>query len=78
MISAISSTPAESASSTITWMTGLATPSGVTTGSKVLGTALVYGNMRVPSPATGITALRTETGRVMSSSKQGMPYAFWR
>ena len=47
--------PARTASSTTYWMAGLST-----TGSISLGWALVAGRKRVPSPAAGMTALRTE------------------
>ena len=46
--------PARTASSTTCWMAGLST-----TGSISLGWALVAGRKRVPSPAAGMTALRT-------------------
>src|SRR5438045_416019 len=46
--------PAAAASSTAYWMSGLST-----TGSISLGLALVTGRKRVPSPATGNTALVT-------------------
>src|SRR5579864_9450106 len=45
--------PAESASSTAYWISGLST-----TGSISLGLALVAGRKRVPRPATGNTAVR--------------------
>src|SRR5450759_50778 len=48
------SMPAETASSTAYWMTGLST-----SGSISLGWALVAGRKRVPQPAAGKTALRT-------------------
>ena len=48
-----SSIPAARASSTAYWISGLST-----TGSISLGTALVAGRNRVPSPATGNTAFR--------------------
>src|SRR5882672_3268913 len=50
----ISSSPEATASSTTYWMVGLSTR-----GSISLGWALVAGRNRVPSPAAGITALRT-------------------
>src|SRR6476659_9954555 len=46
--------PAATASSTTYWIAGLST-----TGSISLGVALVAGRNRVPSPATGTTALVT-------------------
>src|SRR3954452_6281545 len=46
--------PARTASSTTYWIAGLST-----TGSISLGIALVAGRKRVPSPAAGMTALRT-------------------
>src|SRR5438874_10148933 len=46
--------PAALASSIAYWISGLST-----TGSISLGIALVAGKKRVPSPATGNTALRT-------------------
>src|SRR6185295_3660756 len=46
--------PARTASSTTSWIVGVST-----IGSISLGTALVAGKKRVPSPAAGITALRT-------------------
>src|SRR5450432_4442639 len=46
--------PAAAASSTAYWISGLST-----TGSISLGLALVTGRKRVPSPATGKTALVT-------------------
>ena len=46
--------PARTASSTTYWMAGLST-----SGSISLGWAFVAGRNRVPSPAAGITALRT-------------------
>src|ERR1700675_4150199 len=46
--------PAALASSSAYWISGLST-----TGSISFGSALVAGRMRVPSPATGNTALRT-------------------
>src|SRR5436190_15642841 len=46
--------PAALASSIAYWISGLST-----TGSISLGIALVAGRKRVPSPATGNTALRT-------------------
>src|SRR5258706_9675026 len=49
----ISSTPAATASSTIYCNVGLST-----SGSISFGTTLLAGNTRVPSPATGSTALR--------------------
>ncbi len=48
------SMPASAASSTAYWMRGLSS-----TGSISFGTDLVAGRNRVPSPATGTTALRT-------------------
>src|SRR5919199_1785153 len=51
--STISSIPALTASSTISWITGTST-----IGSISLGMALVAGKKRVPSPAAGMTALR--------------------
>src|SRR3954452_16410368 len=50
----MSSMPARAASSTTYWIAGLST-----TGSISLGCAFVTGRNRVPSPAAGITALRT-------------------
>jgi hypothetical protein len=50
----ISVMPAAMASSTAYWISGLST-----TGSISLGLALVAGRNRVPSPATGKTALVT-------------------
>src|ERR1043165_6900593 len=50
----ISSIPAATHSSTISWMLGVST-----SGSISFGTAFVAGRNRVPSPATGSTALRT-------------------
>src|SRR6476469_9900921 len=50
----ISSMPAPTHSSTISWMLGVST-----IGSISFGIALVAGKNRVPSPATGKTALRT-------------------
>jgi hypothetical protein len=47
------SIPAARASSTAYWISGLST-----TGSISLGIAFVAGRKRVPSPATGSTALR--------------------
>src|SRR5215216_2641872 len=52
----MSSIPAPTASSITYWMEGLSTR-----GSISLGCALVAGRKRVPSPAAGITALRTFT-----------------
>src|SRR5580700_2729329 len=49
-----SSTPAALASSTAYWVSGRST-----IGSISFGIALVAGRLRVPSPATGNTALRT-------------------
>src|SRR5882757_243881 len=49
--------PAALASSIAYWINGLST-----TGSISLGIALVAGRKRVPSPATGNTALRTGFG----------------
>ena len=49
-----SSSPAATASSTTYWIAGLST-----TGSISFGVALVAGRNRVPSPAAGMTALRT-------------------
>ena len=46
--------PANTASSTACWINGVDN-----TGSKAFGTRFVTGKNRVPSPATGITALRT-------------------
>src|SRR5436309_1661983 len=46
--------PAALASSSAYWISGLST-----TGSISFGSALVAGNVRVPRPATGKTALRT-------------------
>ena len=46
--------PAAEASSTAYWISGLST-----IGSISFGIALVAGRKRVPSPATGKTALRT-------------------
>ena len=46
--------PEATASSMMYWITGLSTM-----GSISLGTVLVAGSIRVPSPAAGITALRT-------------------
>src|ERR1700709_1221072 len=51
--------PACTASSTTYWMAGLST-----TGSISLGVALVAGRNRVPSPATGTTALVPVASRV--------------
>ena len=53
-MSMMSRTPAATASATMYWMVGVSTM-----GSSSLGTALVAGRNRVPSPAAGITALRT-------------------
>ncbi|CUP67058.1 Uncharacterised protein [Flavonifractor plautii] len=50
----MSSIPAATASSMMYWITGLSTM-----GSISLGTVLVAGSIRVPSPAAGMTALRT-------------------
>ena len=50
----MSSIPARTASSTTYWMAGLST-----TGSISFGCAFVAGRNRVPSPAAGMTALRT-------------------
>src|SRR5215831_6205297 len=50
----ISVMPAAAASSTANWISGLST-----TGSISLGLALVTGRNRLPSPATGKTALVT-------------------
>src|SRR3981189_3587192 len=50
----MSSMPAWAASSTTYWMDGLSA-----TGSISLGCGFVAGKLRVPSPAAGITALRT-------------------
>src|SRR6185312_8212461 len=50
----ISSIPAATHSSTMSWMLGTST-----SGSISLGIAFVAGRNRVPSPATGSTALRT-------------------
>ena len=55
-----SSSPAATASSTTYWMAGLST-----TGSISFGVALVAGRNRVPSPAAGITALRTVASLLM-------------
>src|SRR3989442_13006583 len=46
--------PAFTASSTISWMVG-----GSTIGSISFGTVLVTGRKRVPSPAAGMTTLRS-------------------
>src|SRR4051812_23088556 len=54
MTNTISSIPAATHSSTISWMLGTST-----SGSNSLGTTLVTGRKRVPRPATGSTALRT-------------------
>src|SRR3984957_14262538 len=54
VMSSTSSRPAETASSTTYWISGLST-----TGSISLGIALVAGRNRVPRPPTGNTALRT-------------------
>ena len=54
----MSSIPAATASSTTYWIPGLSTR-----GSISFGVALVAGRKRVPSPAAGITALRTRMGR---------------
>src|SRR3954471_10166957 len=56
-----SSSPAAAASSTTYWMAGLST-----TGSISFGVALVAGRKRVPSPATGTTALVTGAVKVRS------------
>src|SRR5262245_25821439 len=50
----ISSIPAATHSSTISWMLGVSTSGNIS-----FGIALVAGRNRVPSPATGSTALRT-------------------
>ena len=57
MMNRTSQRPAVAASSTTYWIAGLST-----TGSISLGTALVAGRNRVPSPAAGITALRRRAG----------------
>ena len=49
--------PAALASSTAYWISGLSTTVSIS-----FGIALVAGRMRVPSPATGKTALRTGLG----------------
>ncbi len=54
----MSSIPASTASSITYWIEGLST-----SGSISLGWALVAGRKRVPSPAAGMTALRTFTMR---------------
>jgi hypothetical protein len=53
--------PAPTASSTTYWMAGAST-----TGSISFGIALVAGRKRVPRPAAGITALRTDFPNVMN------------
>src|SRR5215216_5166423 len=59
----MSSIPAPTASSITYWMAGLST-----SGSISLGCALVAGRKRVPSPAAGITALRTFTMAIPPNS----------
>src|SRR5512133_3260091 len=59
----MSSIPAPTASSMTYWMEGLSTR-----GSISLGCALVAGRKRVPSPAAGITALRTFTMAIPPNS----------
>ena len=61
--------PARTASSTTYWMAGLST-----TGSISLGWALVAGRNRVPSPAAGITALRTMRGPPYRESHTESPH----
>src|SRR3990172_10668787 len=56
-----SSIPEAAASSTAYWMSGLST-----TGNISLGIDLVAGRMRVPSPATGKTALRILGGILLA------------
>src|SRR5215213_6162035 len=56
----MSSIPAPTASSITYWIEGLST-----SGSISLGCALVAGRKRVPSPAAGITALRTFTMAIL-------------
>src|SRR6476619_5664229 len=58
--------PARTASSTTYWIEGLST-----TGSISLGWLFVAGRKRVPSPAAGITALRT--GAVIATFSFGVP-----
>ena len=58
--------PARTASSTTYWMPGLST-----SGSISFGVAFVAGRNRVPSPAAGITALRTRIARTV-------PMRSWR
>src|SRR4051794_10855418 len=57
----MSSSPALTASSTTYWIAGLST-----TGSISFGELFVAGRNRVPSPAAGITALRTRVIRASS------------
>src|SRR3546814_4812851 len=64
----ICSIPASIASSTAYWISGRST-----TGSNSLGVALVAGRKRVPSPATGKTALRSgviDIGKTVLSNSQ--------
>src|ERR671919_229846 len=60
------STPDASASSTPYWMVGLST-----SGSISLGWALVAGRNRVPRPAAGKTALRTDELRARLETRGG-------
>ena len=59
--------PARTASSTTYWMAGLST-----SGSISLGWAFVAGRNRVPSPAAGITALRTIGAHHTESAERPM------
>ncbi len=59
--------PARTASSTTYWIDGMST-----TGSISLGWLLVTGRNRVPSPAAGMTALRTVLV-IEVSSRVGTP-----
>src|SRR5437764_9163364 len=65
--------PAFTASSTISWMVGVST-----IGSISFGTVLVTGRKRVPSPAAGMTTLRSgcfmAAGKVAKGSDAGQRY----
>ena len=63
-----SSMPASRASSTAYWISGRST-----IGSSSLGIALVAGRKRVPSPATGNTALRTGIFKLFVVMWIGLP-----
>ena len=60
--------PAATASSTTYWIPGLSTRGIIS-----LGVALVAGRKRVPSPAAGMTALRTRMGRLYARDRAGSP-----